>query len=284
MKAPFWKMHGAGNDFVLVDDPGNAFPADRRSWLAALLARRTGIGADGLILLQRCAGADLRMRVFNPDGGEAEMCGNGARCAARLARDLGLAPAAMRIATRAGTIQAEAGDTDVLVHMPPPRGWRLRQRLSVGGADAAYSFVDTGVPHAVIEAPDLDVCDVQGLGAAVRRHAEFAPAGTNVDFYSAAGPDALRVRTYERGVEAETPACGTGIVAAALVAAALGRVRPPVRVLARGGDTLVADFRLTPDGAEAVTLRGPAAYVFRGELEYPGPAGPAAARAPEGRP
>ena len=131
-----------------------------------------------------------------------------------------------------------------------------------------FRAVDSGVPHVVVEVDDLDQTDVRGLGARIRYHERFAPAGTNANFVHVTGPDSLRIRTYERGVEDETLACGTGIVAAALVTARAGRVTPPVHVTCAGGDVIDVDFRLTEDGAEAVTMLGPAAHVFEGTLDY----------------
>jgi diaminopimelate epimerase len=266
MDFPFWKMHGAGNDFVLFDDRAGTFPAHDRRWLAALGGRQTGIGCEGFILIQRAAAADVRMRFFNPDGGEAELCGNGARCLARLAYELGAAPARMTIETQAGRLRAEVAGPDVQVQMPPPTQWRMNLSLALGDRTLVCHAVNTGVPHAVVEAADLDAFPVETLGRAIRHHAAFAPAGTNADFMAITAPDALRIRTYERGVEAETGACGTGAVAAALVAARLGRVQPPVAVTTAGGYRLTIAFELTADGAAAVTLRGPAEHVFRGTV------------------
>lgn len=267
MKIPFWKMHGAANDFILVDDRAQGFPVDDTDWLAAIGARRTGVGCEGIILIQPSTTADFRMRFFNPDGNEVEMCGNGARCVARLAHDLGAAPRDMTIDTVAGRLHAEAlGDT-VRLGLTAPHDWRLDRTLTADAEPLAYSFVNTGVPHAVVPVEDLDNCDVMRRGRAIRMHRDFAPAGTNANFVEVAGPRALRIRTYERGVEAETRACGTGIVASALVAAKSGRVTPPVDVSARGGH-LTVNFTLTPDGADDVTLLGPAVYVFEGVLEH----------------
>jgi diaminopimelate epimerase len=196
------------------------------------------------------------------------MCANGARCAARLAHELGAAPQRMQIETVAGTLQAEAMGDRVRLRMTPPGDWRDGEALQVNGHSLAYGFVNTGVPHVVLEVENLDEVDVASLGAAIRHHPEFAPAGTNADFLTVTAPDTLRVRTYERGVEAETLACGTGIVASALIAARRDRVRPPVRVTAASGDELDVAFRLTPDGAEDVILEGPTTHVFRGTLHY----------------
>ena len=270
MQIPFWKMHGAANDFILVDDRAQTFPAGDTAWLARIMSRRTGVGSEGTILIQPAqAGGHFRMRFFNPDGSEVEMCGNGARCVARLACEIGAAPAAMTFETIAGPIGAEVRGDRVLLHMTEPRDWRLNLSLDVDGSRLTAHFVNSGVPHTVVPVRDLAAVNVQQLGAAIRYHREFAPKGTNANFIQVTGSDALRVRTYERGVEAETLACGTGIVASGLVAGRLGLVKPPVRITAASGDVLEVNFTATADGATNVTLLGPAVHVFRGMLDYP---------------
>ena len=261
-------MQGAANDFVLVDDRSGAFPCADKAWLAHIAERRRGVGCEGIVLIQPSTKADFRMRFFNPDGAEVEMCGNAARCVARLAREIGAAPATMTIDTVAGILRAEVFDDQVKLGMTPPKDWRMQRSLTVDGRQIRYSFVNSGVPHAIVEPDDLDGCDVQSLGRAIRSHKDFAPAGTNANFIRVTGPQSLRIRTYERGVEAETLACGTGIVAASLVAARLCRATPPASVTAAGGDMLTVDFRLAADGAEDVTLLGPAVHVFEGVLEH----------------
>ena len=270
MKISFAKMHGAANDFLLVDDRQQTFPAGDRAWLAQVMARRTGVGSDGIMLVQPSTTGTFRMRFFNPDGGEAEMCGNGARCIARFAHDRGIAPAQMRIETVAGEVRADILGQRVRLVMTPPHDWRLNRQLTAEGRTWTYHFVNTGVPHAVIEVPDLASVDVARLGAAIRHHADFAPRGTNANFIAVTPEREVRVRTFERGVEAETLACGTGMVACALIAARLGRVTPPVRIRPASGDLLEVNFSLTADDARDVTLLGPAEYVFEGELEYAG--------------
>ena len=262
-------MHGASNDFILVDDRELKFPADDKAWIARITSRRTGVGSEGVLLIQPSGRADFKMRFFNPDGGEADMCGNGARCIARLAHDLGVAPAAMAMETGAGLVRAEIRGEAVLLQMTEPRDWRLNRTLDVDGQPLAYGFVNSGVPHVVVETRDLASVDVQRLGSRIRYHKDFAPAGTNANFISITGPDSIRVRTYERGVEAETLACGTGMVAGGLVAAKLGRVNLPVRVTPASGDVLIVDAQVTSDGATRVTLLGPAVHVFQGTLNYP---------------
>ena len=266
MSIHFWKMHGAANDFILVDDRQQTFPLRDRKWLEAIMARRTGIGSEGILLIQPSDKADFRMRFFNPDGGEADMCGNGARCIARLAHDLHVAPMQMKFETAAGMVGAEIRGENVLLQMTEPRDWRLNRKLTVDGRTLTVHSVNTGVPHAVVEVDDLDAVDVPKLGAAVRYHPDFAPAGTNANFIRVTGPNTVRVRTYERGVEGETLACGTGIVASGLVAGRLGRVKPPVRVIPASGDKLEVDYQPAGEGLTAVTLLGPAVYVFEGEL------------------
>lgn len=260
MVHPFWKMHGAGNDFILADDRSGGFPSDEPSFRAGLCDRRRGIGSDGLLLIQASSVADFRMRFFNPDGAEADFCGNGARCIARLAHEIGAAPADMRIETGAGLVRAEIlAPPLVRLHLPPPKDWRLNLSIAWKNKELPLHFVNTGVPHAVAVVDDLATVDVPALGAFIRRHPLFAPAGTNADFIQIRGPDSLAIRTYERGVEGETLACGTGILAAALVAEKLGLVRAPVRVRAAGGDELEVGFA-------PLTLTGPAEHSFRGTI------------------
>ena len=262
-------MHGAANDFIVVDDRAGTFPAADREWLSAIMSRRTGVGSEGVLLIQPSAQADFRMRFFNPDGGEVDMCGNGARCIARLAHELGVAPAGMRFQTEAGMVCAEVQGDQVLLHLYEPKDFRLNRTLAVGGTTHPYHFVNSGVPHVVMVVEALDTLDVQALGAAIRYHADFAPKGTNANFIAVGADGVVRVRTYERGVEAETLACGTGMVAAGLIAGKLGLVRTPVKVVPASGDLLEVGFTATADGAKEVTLRGPAVHVFKGELTYP---------------
>lgn len=268
MKIPFWKMHGAANDFVVVDDRAVSFPVGDSRWLAEVMARRTGVGSEGVLLIQPSTQADFRMRFFNPDGGEVDMCGNGARCIARLAHEIGAAPKQMSIETPAGIVRAEARGDQVQLIMTEPKDWRMGRSLVIEGRTYGYDFVNSGVPHVVVRVDDLAKTDVHNLGRAIRYHADFAPKGTNANFIQITGPDSLRVRTYERGVEGETLACGTGMVACGLVAGKLGLVRTPVKVTCASGDVLEVNYSPTADGATNVTLLGPAVHVFRGELEH----------------
>jgi diaminopimelate epimerase len=270
MDIPFWKMHGAGNDFILVDDRGLTFPAADRAWLRRLCARRDGVGAEGVILLQPSTRAHVRMRFFNPDGSDAALCGNGARCVARLAHDLGAAPAALRLETDAGEVAARVSGDTVRLDLPDPSGIRLGVPLDVPGAGRlAVDLVCVGVPHAVVWVTDPDALDIAALGGAIRHHPALAPEGANADFAAAAPDGTVRVRTYERGVEAETLACGTGMAACAVAAALGGRAAPPVRLRCRHGETLTVDMKAEQGRVRDLTLEGPAVHVFRGVLEYP---------------
>ncbi|MDZ4198187.1 MAG: diaminopimelate epimerase [Kiritimatiellia bacterium] len=269
MKITFTKMHGAGNDFLVVDDRDLTFPIQKAEWMAQICARRTGVGSDGILLVQPSERADFRMRFINPDGGEVDMCGNGARCIARFAHEIGAAPASMSIETRAGTVRAEMVKDRVRLRMTDPKDWKTGGSLTIGSATLAYDFVNTGVPHVVVPVDNLNTVQVEELGRAIRTHSEFAPAGTNANFVQVTGPNSLRVRTYERGVEAETLACGTGLVASALVMARQGRIRLPATLETRGGDKVEVQADLSKGDGTEVTLTGPAVTVYQGILTYP---------------
>jgi diaminopimelate epimerase len=262
----FWKMNGAGNDFIVIDHRKPLIPVERMAEFARLVCRRKfSVGADGLFLLEPSQVADFRWRFFNADGSEAEMCGNGARCVARFAYMNGLAAARMRFETLAGIIDASVADTQVTIRMPAPHSLQLDLEVEAAGQGWTVHSVNTGVPHLVVFVDDLDRVDVDALGRTFRYHARFAPAGTNVNFV-ARNKERLAIRTYERGVEAETMACGTGATAAAVVAVARGLAASPVQLTTRGGVPLRVQFSGDGPAADHVLLRGPAHVVYRGEL------------------
>ncbi|MCL2790151.1 MAG: diaminopimelate epimerase [Desulfobulbus sp.] len=264
---PFWKMSGAGNDFIIIDHRHPIMHPEQMAEFARLVCRRKfSVGADGLFLIEHSDRADFKWRFFNADGSEAEMCGNGARCVARFAYMQGIAAARMRFETLAGMIDATVADTQVTVRMTPPHSFRFDRQLEVAGQMLMVHGVDTGVPHAVIFVDDIDTLDVIGLGRQIRRHPAFAPAGTNVDFVGHA-MEGFRIRTYERGVEDETMACGTGVVAVALIAAAKGYAGSPVEIVTSGGVALTVYFNGEQvEGANQVLLKGPAHLIYQGEL------------------
>jgi diaminopimelate epimerase len=265
-KLSFYKMSGSGNDFVLIDNRDGQLDVEPARLAARLCRRGISVGADGLILIEPSPQADFRMRIFNADGSEAEMCGNGARCVARFAEIVGIAGPRMAFDTMAGLIRAEVSGSSVKLRMSEPRDLRLRRSIDVDGVLHQVHSINTGVPHAVLFCTDLEEVPVQALGRQIRFHPAFQPAGTNVNFAAVGDGTGLAVRTYERGVEDETLACGTGVVAAALVASALGLASSPVRVRVRSGETLTVYFDGLGQEVREVYFEGPVRVIYQGEL------------------
>lgn len=263
----FTKMNGAGNDFVMLDNRDLRHQLDK-SAIARLCDRHRGVGADGLIAVEPAqSGADFRMRYYNADGGEADMCGNGARCFARFASRIGNRNGSIQFETLAGVIGARLIGDDVQLAMSAPHSLAIGTELMVADEKLTVHFLNTGVPHAVVFVQDLEKTDILRLGAALRYHTHFAPKGTNANFVGELPDGSIVIRTYERGVENETLACGTGVTAAALLFSRLKGAKSPVRVLVRGGDTLQVGFEAAGDGWRDVTLTGPADFVFEGDAE-----------------
>lgn len=274
MIIPFYKMTGAGNDFVMVDNRDLALSHIlTRENIARLCNRRFGIGADGLIAIEPPQiKADVRMRYYNADGGEAEMCGNGARCFTAFACHLsGGKTTTLCFETMAGIVRGQVNpDENVTILLTEPNSLKLNILPADNIIPAPVHFLNTGVPHAVVFLPDVENIDLNTMGAYLRYHRTFAPVGTNADFATVLSDRHLRLRTYERGVEGETLACGTGITATALLHAALIGAASPIKVDAAGGDTLsVAFTRIGSTEFSDVTLTGPATIVFRGEISVP---------------
>ena len=267
---PFYKMQGSGNDFILLNNDELQIAASVMSdWAQKLCPRAFGIGADGLIFLESAAdepAIDYRWHFFNADGSRAEMCGNGSRCAARLAFELGLAPARNVLGTDAGPVQAEV-DPDskaVKVQLTAPKDLQLNIDLALDSArPLTVHCINTGVPHCVVLCSDPTGLDLAVLGPAIRYHERFAPAGANVNLVQIRDDASLAIRTYERGVEAETLACGTGAAAAAVVANALGHCGRTIPVLTQGQEELT----ITLEQGE-VFLQGRAVLVYSGQF-YP---------------
>ncbi len=261
----FTKMNGAGNDFVIIDNRG-LNKSLKKDQIARLCDRHRGIGADGLLAVEPAEGeADVKFRYYNSDGGEAEMCGNGARCFGRYtARLLGGDLKSLTFETIAGTLRAEFIGDEVCIDMSDPVD--LRMEALVEGVGSVHNL-NTGVPHAVVFVEDLDNCDIIKNGAAIRYHDLYAPNGTNVNFVSIIESQHLSVRTYERGVEGETLACGTGITACALIHHLQTGAPSPIQIDVRGGETLSIAFEPGPDRSfSKVTLTGPADFVFDGVI------------------
>jgi len=269
MTLNFLKMNGAGNDFVMLDnrDLQIGLTTDQ---VARLCDRHRGAGADGLLMVEPAQnGADFRMRYYNADGGEAEMCGNGARCFARFVNRLhDNKLSRVSFETPAGLIQAEFVGESVRINMSEPFDLNLHQSLEVAGELLTVHSINTGVPHAVVFSTDIDSVDVCRLGAGLRYHEAFSPKGTNANFVQVLAPDSIRIRTYERGVEGETLACGTGMVACVLIHHSLSATTSPVQVRVQGGDVLEVGFTALPNGGyQDVSLFGPADFVFDGSIQ-----------------
>ncbi len=280
----FTKMSGSGNDFIVIDNRNKIVKT--ASAFARKYCNREGV--DGLLLVEksRQESADFKMVYYNSDGSRASFCGNGARCISLFAYLNKIAPSKMSFESDAGLITAEvkndtkchpelvSGSNTVKVKMPSPKNFKLDFDLTaavpIANPSACYgasknfeaSFVNTGVPHTVIFVKDIKNVDVNKLGRLIRFHKKFAPAGTNVNFVKILGKNKLQVRTYERGVEAETLACGTGVVASSVISIMKKYVSSPVSVLTQGGETLKVYY----DGKTAY-FEGKVSLVFEGKIE-----------------
>jgi diaminopimelate epimerase len=273
-KVSFYKMTGGGNDFVLFDNRQGTLPEDYASLASQVCRRKFSIGADGILVLEKCSEADFRMVYYNSDGSRASLCGNGARCIARFAHILKAAPARMTFMTDAGLLSAEVGKETVKLKMGQPTDLRLDFPVKLDDKEFNLSSINTGVPHAVLMVADAEKVDVEGLGKSIRYHKEFSPDGTNVDFVMQKDDHTLLVRTYERGVEGETLACGTGVVASSLISAAQGMTESPVSCLTKGGETMKVHFHMEKENGKSpkiafqdVHLEGSAVVCFVGEVE-----------------
>ncbi len=271
---PATKMSGTGNDFVLVDNRlGILDEKEKSAFVESICRRHVSVGADGVLLVEPATlpGHDFRMRYFNADGGEAEMCGNGSRCVSVFARRIGAGGIEQRIQTQAGTLLATVDQqgTSARVQLSPP-GRMERRVLRVAGEPTTLYAMNTGVPHAIQFVESVARIEVRKVGAEIRRHPAFQPAGTNANFVELLGDDRIRIRTYERGVEDETLACGTGATASAIVAGLIHGYRSPVTVLIASGDALTIHFKLKPDAhtSEQPLLEGPVTTVFSGEVYW----------------
>lgn len=270
MRIQFTKMHGAGNDFVMIDNRSGALSLTTRQ-IAALCDRHFGVGADGVLLLEQpqdTATADARMVYFNADGSRAEMCGNGARCftAFALAHGVGT-PARLRFVTDAGPMTALVRDGQITIAMTAPKDLRVGATLTLKSGTATVHHVNTGVPHAVKFVEDVSKVDIRPEGSELRFHAAWGPKGANANFAQIRSGAPVLVRTYERGVEDETLACGTGVTAVGILAHLVHGVPLPVQVQVAGGDVLQVNFDARGDALSNITLTGPAVVVFTGEIE-----------------
>jgi diaminopimelate epimerase len=265
---PFYKMSGAGNDFIVIDNR-NQIVADTElsGFIANVCRRKMSAGADGLILIEASDKYDFRWRFFNSDGSNAEMCGNGARCAARFAHVNGIAGTSLSFETEAGVVSAQIKEGGVKVKMPDPSDLKLAYPLQLSADSLEISSINTGVPHVVVMVEQIADLDVVTLGRDIRLHKAFAPAGTNAHFVQSSQGNAIEIRTYERGVEDETLACGTGAIASAIISASRFKMNSPVDVKTRSGVYLTIHFDAAEGQFRDVYMEGDARIIYTGELQ-----------------
>ncbi|MBT8278069.1 MAG: diaminopimelate epimerase [Bacteroidia bacterium] len=259
MKHDFYKYQGTGNDFVIIDNRGQHFPKNDVHYIKKLCDRRFGIGADGLILLEEHDSCDFRMIYFNADGNESTMCGNGGRCITHFANFLGLIHDKATFEAIDGLHHAVK--VDDLVHLQ-------MQIVKEVKEDSEGLIIDTGSPHIVKIVDAVDELDVNALGAKVRYSEAFSELGINVNFVEKVKDNEFKVRTYERGVEAETLSCGTGVTAVALAMKYKHESKDQLIKLYTKGGTLQVKFKLDFDGFKDIWLIGPAVQVYKGELTW----------------
>lgn len=276
IRIPFTKMSGAGNDFVVIDNRLKILKSDPADFVQAVSQRRLGVGADGVLLIERSGKSDFALRYFNADGSYGGFCGNGGRCAARYAYLKRIAPASMKFESLGHIYHAEVSRNRVRLSMKVPKDEKLHQSIQCDGMQLRFHTLNTGSPHAVCfldENPSLGTkklvsLDVVSLGRKIRYHRYFGKAGTNVNFVSWQKDGSLQVRTYERGVEDETWACGTGAVASALLANRLRAIASPVKIIPRSNQPLVVSFEKVRNRYHNVYLEGNADIIFSGVLVY----------------
>lgn len=266
MVLEFTKMNGAGNDFILIDNRAQAVRLSREQ-IILFCDRHRGIGADGIILLKPSptGRANWAWDFYNSDGSIGEMCGNGARCFARFVQVVTGQKGDFTFETEAGIIKAQLEGESVRVSLTEPVDLRLDEQLPLACGKLTVHFLNTGVPHAVLFVPNADKAMIRELGPEIRHHPRFAPKGTNVNFVQVLGPGHIRVRTFERGVEGETLACGTGVTASALIASRVHHFGSPVKVQVQGGEELEVSFQEQAAGFSDVKLSGHAQFVFEGK-------------------
>lgn len=265
----FYKLTAAGNDFILIDNRQNIVPEQKHSILAAKLCdRRYSIGGDGLILLENSSKVDFRMRYYNSDGSFASMCGNGGRSISKFAYELGVVKEKMTFETDAGFVTAEIkSDNVVNLALYDPKGLKINEEIDVEGKKWTVSSLNTGVPHAVVFVEDTENIDVKKYGNIIRFHQHFSPDGTNVNFVKVDKNNTILVRTYERGVEDETLACGTGVTASAIISVITGKAKSPVHIITRGKDNLYVSCKICGEKITDVFLEGPAIVAFKGTVD-----------------
>ena len=266
-KIEFYKMSGSGNDFIIIDNRSNIVDeSDLSNFIVNVCRRKMSVGADGVILVENTDNADFKWRFFNSDGSVAEMCGNGARCVARFAYLNNIAGSNMSFETLAGLVKAEVIEERVKVKMTDP--FDLETDVAIefkNGLTSIYS-INTGVPHVVMVKNSIDDIDIVKIGRKIRYHDRFLPAGTNVNFVCHIKDNTIAIRTYERGVEDETLACGTGAAASAIVMAHKMKLDSPLSVLTRSGEYLNIFFKEKEGQYYDIYLEGDARIIYKAQL------------------
>ncbi|MBU1711960.1 MAG: diaminopimelate epimerase [Proteobacteria bacterium] len=266
-KLAFFKMSGSGNDFIIIDNRNNVVDeTGLTSFIRNVCRRKMSAGADGLILIEHSDSADFKWRYYNSDGGRAEMCGNGARCAARFAYLNKIAGSDMSFVTDAGIVHAQVTGGKVKVKMTDPSDFKQDYTIELKDGPLTVSSVNTGVPHVVVTMDSIDDVDVVGTGREVRLHNKFAPSGTNVNFITRVKNGTFSIRTYERGVEDETLACGTGSVASAIVTAFQDKAISPLNIVTRSGGVLTIHYKEDNGRFHDIYLEGDARIIYKGKL------------------
>ncbi len=263
---PFTKMSGSGNDFILMDGMDGSLSWVDSPWVKGICQRALSVGADGVIILERDDTYDFAWRFFNSDGSIAEMCGNGGRCAARFAYEKGITGPTMTFSTLAGPIRAEVYGKRVKVQLTPPRLYSEALHVEIEDREYSLFYINTGVPHVVLEVEDVRAFPIVEMGRKIRYHEAFSPAGTNVNVVQVLDAHTLAIRTYERGVEDETLACGTGSVAAALMTSMKKGMSSPVTIHAASGDILTVSWEGKVGQWAPVYFEGEVRFIYEGRL------------------
>jgi diaminopimelate epimerase len=265
MSFDFIKAEGAGNDFIIIDKENLPAGIDLKKLVVEICKRKTSIGADGVMLYSKSETCDFKMQIYNPDGGEVEMCGNGARCMGLYAYSHKNQKHQMTMETMAGVIEIEINNGLPRLKLTNPKDTKLNFMIKVDGDDLEVSFTNTGVPHVVCLVDKVAEVSLDDLGSKIRNHQEFLPEGTNANFIEILDEHNLAIRTYERGVEGETLACGTGSAASAVIAAMLNKVKSPVGVKTASGETLKIYFDLENKECKNLYLEGNCNLIYKGK-------------------
>jgi len=269
MNIDFTKYVASGNDFIAIDNRSGSISSLIYDLAKDMCARKFSVGADGLLVLEDSSSADIKMRIINPDGSEVEMCGNGLRCIALFAKELGVdKDNCLSIETIAGIMKASINDISVKAMLSEPRDAELEFDISLSGENLKSSFINSGVPHVVTLLDNIDDLDIKSLGSAIRYHDKFKPQGANANFIKVLDKNTIKIRTYERGVEDETLACGTGAVASSIVGFLLGVLDSPIKVNTKSGEILTISFTNNNSKISDLSIEGKVQKVYNGRYEH----------------